>query len=88
MMTSTFQPNHPVLGKYTAQPDFKERVARTEELRAAYERIARLEADLHECREYLEQDADVVDGNGAPLPNRAMQLVTMIDESLHGPGGF
>lgn len=60
-----------------------------EEAKAAYERIAKLEADLHECREYLEDHVDVVDGSyGEPAPNRAMQLVSMIDESLHGPGAF
>lgn len=51
--------------------------------------IARLEGDLLECREYLETEVDVVDGDyGEPAPNRAMQLVTMIDEALHGPGNF
>jgi hypothetical protein len=62
--------------------------AKSEELKAAYERIARLEADLNECREYLECLADVVDGEDGPRPNRAMRLVGMIDEALHGPGGF
>jgi hypothetical protein len=63
--------------------------ATTEELAAAYERIAELEADLLECRDYLEGHVDVVDGDyGEPAPNRAMQLVSMIDESLLGPGGF
>lgn len=52
---------------------------------AAAKRITRLEADLAECREYLENEMDVVDGNyGHPAPNRAMQLVNMIDETLHG----
>lgn len=61
---------------------------RDEELKAAYERIAQLEADLNECREFLEGQADVNDGSyGQPAPNRAMQLVCLIDESLHGPGG-
>jgi hypothetical protein len=63
--------------------------AKSEELKATYERIARLEADLLECREYLEDHVDVVDGDyGEPSPNRAMQLVSMIDETLNGPGGF
>lgn len=62
---------------------------RDEELKAAYERIAELEADLNECREFIEEQADVADGSyGEPAPNRAMQLVTMIDESLNGAGGF
>jgi hypothetical protein len=65
-----------------AQPD-------AEELKAAYQRIAQLEADLLECREYLEDHVDVVDGDyGEPSPNRAMQLVSMIDESIHGPEYF
>jgi thioester reductase-like protein len=63
--------------------------ATKEELRAAYQRIQQLEADLIECREYLEDHVDVVDGDyGEPRPNRAMQLVSLIDESLHGPGNF
>lgn len=42
-----------------------------------------LRADLAECREYIEQAADVVDGDdGQPKPNKAMRLVTMIDEAL------
>lgn len=62
---------------------------RASELRAAYERIKELEADLLECREYIEDHVDVVDGDyGEPAPNKAMRLVSMIDESLHGPGGF
>jgi predicted nucleic acid-binding Zn-ribbon protein len=71
-----------------AIPHFKPD-AKSEELKAAYERIARLEADLLECREHLEKEMDVVDGDhGEPAPNRAMQLVSMIDETLHGPGNF
>lgn len=60
-----------------------------EELKAAYDLITRLEADLLEVREYLETEVDVIDGDyGVPAPNRAMELVSMIDEALHGPGGF
>ena len=48
-------------------------------------RIARLESDLNECREYLEDIMDVNDGDyGEPSPNRAMQLVNMIDETING----
>jgi hypothetical protein len=48
-------------------------------------RIARLESDLNECAEFLEGQADVVDGSyGEPSPNRAMRLLSMIDETLHG----
>jgi hypothetical protein len=51
-MTPTFQDSH-ILGKYTAVPDCRERMARTEELRCAYERIVQLEAILRECRDYI-----------------------------------
>lgn len=52
---------------------------------AAAARIRRLEADLEECREYLETEMDVVDGDyGQEAPNRAMQLVQMIDQTLNG----
>ena len=48
-------------------------------------RIERLEADLLECREYIETEVDVIDGsNGELMPNRAMALVSMIDETLNG----
>lgn len=74
----------PVLGKFNGSPPVQ-----SEELMAAYERIARLEADLHECREYLESEMDVVDGDyGEQAPNRAMSLVSMIDETMHGAGNF
>lgn len=75
--------------QYLGQPNRRQYVASSEELKAAYERIKMLEADLLECREYLEDHVDVVDGSyGEPSPNRAMSLVSMIDESLHGPGAF
>ncbi len=84
-LTDSLANNYAFLG----QPNCAERIARTEELRAAYQRIKMLEADLLECREFLEGQVDVVDGDyGEPSPNRAMQLVTMIDESLYGQGGF
>ena len=54
-------------------------------LAQALNRIRRLEADINECREYLEDIMDVNDGDyGEPSPNRAMQLVNMIDESING----
>jgi hypothetical protein len=63
--------------------------ARAEELRAAYERIRLLEADLEECAEYFADRSDVVDGDyGEPAPNKEMRLYSMIEETLHGPGGF
>jgi len=73
-----------VLGKFTPAPPVQ-----SEELKAAYQRIAMLEADLLECREFIEPHVDVVDGDyGEPAPNKAMRLVSMIDESIHGPGCF
>lgn len=82
--------DHPILGKFN--PAAVKDLARSiidaqpqpEELRACYETIDRLRADLLECREYLETEVDY----GVPAPNRAMELVGMIDEALHGPGGF
>ena len=63
----------------------EERIARKEELKAAYDRIARLEADLTECLEYFQANYDVVDGSyGEPSPNKEMQLGTMLEETLHG----
>lgn len=63
--------------------------ARAEELRAAYERIKTLEADLEECAEYFKDHSDVVDGDyGEPEPNKEMRLYSMIQETLYGPGGF
>jgi hypothetical protein len=48
-------------------------------------RIRRLEADLNECREFLENQVDVTDGpDGQPLPNKAMRLCAMIDETING----
>ncbi len=48
-------------------------------------RCVRLEADLVECFEYLETQMDVIDGDyGEPAPNKAMRLVSMIDETLNG----
>lgn len=76
-------PQYRTLGK--PNPDLMSETAlqrdRFQELLGAYERIARLEADLMECRDYLEEQVDVNDGD---QPNRAMQLVSLIDEALHG----
>ena len=58
-----------------------------EELKAAYQRIARLEADLVEVLEYLQGIADissVPEKDGSPRPNTAMRLASMLDETLHG----
>lgn len=75
----------PLTAPFIEMPDGK-LMFRTE-LVAAYERIKKLEADLEECREFIEEQADTIDGpHNAPLPNRAMQLVNLIDESLHGAG--
>lgn len=88
-MTFTF-PDSDILGRFRsdlADKRLNEADQQREELRAAYARITQLEADLLECREYIEDHVDVVDGDyGVPAPNRAMRLVSMIDESLHGAG--
>lgn len=73
----------PVLGKFNGSAPVQ-----SEELKSAYDRIKTLEADLLECREFLEDQVDVNDGDFGPVPNRAMSLVQMIDESLNGPGNF
>jgi len=63
----------------------RQRLAAQEELRAAYERIAHLEADLNECLEYFHDHSDVNDGDyGEPSPNKEMQLASMIDITLNG----
>ncbi len=83
-MHTSFQDSK-VLGHYAGdtQP------AQSEELKAAYQEIEKLKADLLECREFIEPHVDVVDGDyGEPAPNKAMRLVSMIDESIHGPGNF
>lgn len=82
--------DNPVLGKFTENVSAISRSidAKQEELRAAYQMIDRLKNDLLEVREYLEDEVDVMDGDNGPLPNRAMALVIMIDETLHGPGAF
>lgn len=71
---------------YTELDRLADRCAQLEHnSRDAAARITRLEADLNECRDFLEGQVDVVDGSyGEPSPNRAMQLVSMIDETLHG----
>ena len=64
-----------------------EETARAEELKAAYQRIARLEADLVEVLEYLQGIADissVPEEDGSPRPNTAMRLASMLEETLHG----
>lgn len=74
-----------VLGKF--HPEVAP--VQSEELKSAYQEIEKLKADLLECREFIEPYVDVVDGDyGEPAPNKAMRLVSMIDESLHGPGNF
>lgn len=51
----------------------------------AMKHIAQLESDLNECREFIEDYVDVNDGDyGEPTPNRAMSLVSMIDQTLNG----
>lgn len=82
------------LGKFNENVEFigkriDDANAQSEELKSAYQRIKMLEADLEECREFIEVYVDVNDGeDGQPVPNKAMRLVGMIDESIHGPGNF
>ena len=59
-------------------------VAKDEELRCAYDQIAKLTAVLVECRQFAEQYVDIVDSDNGPAPNKAMRLVCAIDESLYG----
>lgn len=47
-------------------------------------RIDRLEAEMNEVRNELEEDFDITESGG---PNKAMRLANMIDEALYGPGG-
>ena len=83
----TFQEIHFVEGTELRVETLKEHLARKEEIKAAYDRIARLEADLTECLEYFQDKYDVVDGSyGEPAPNKEMQLGTMLEETLHGRG--
>ena len=83
----TFQEIHFVEGPELRVETLKEHIARKEELKACYDRIARLEADLTECLEYFQDKYDVVDGSyGEPAPNKEMQLGTMLEETLHGRG--
>ncbi len=63
-------------------------VAKDEELRCAYALIADLIETLNSCRAYIECDVDIIDGENGPRPNAAMRLVSMIDESIYGPGNF
>lgn len=50
-------------------------------------RISRLEADLLECREFIERFVDVVDSSDGPAPNAAMALVSMIDATIARSSG-
>lgn len=61
---------------------------RGEELKCAYQRIKELESALNQCREYFEERADADCDQDGFIPNEEMRMVTEIDESLHGPGGF
>jgi hypothetical protein len=49
------------------------------------DRIKILEAALQECHDFIENYADVVDGDdGFPEPNQAMALLGVINEALEG----
>ena len=81
--------SEPFFGLLELQRAAKARAtAKDEELLAAYEKIAELTAALADCRAYLEEHVDIVDGDyGEQRPNKAMQLVSAIDESIYGPLG-
>jgi len=52
---------------------------------AAADRIEKLESLFPAILEYLEDQADVVDGdNGIPAPNRAMALLVWTKHALEG----
>jgi len=48
------------------------------------EHVERLIFLLAECADFMDGQVDVVDGPDGPRPNRAMQLVSDIDDVLHG----
>ncbi len=58
------------------------------ELRVAKLRIVKLTAELDECSEYFQQRADCDQEWDGPIPNEEMQMLTSIDECLHGPGNW
>lgn len=45
-------------------------------------RIAKLEALLVACAEFIEPYSDVSDGFYGPVPNRAMSLISQINEEI------
>jgi hypothetical protein len=54
-------------------------------IREAADRIEKLESLFPAILEYLEDQADVVDGdNGIPAPNRAMALLVWTKHALEG----
>jgi hypothetical protein len=67
----------------SANSETKSGRSRLTEIADLQARILRLESDLNECREFLDGQIDVVDGDyGEQAPNRAMVLCSMIDETL------
>ncbi len=91
-MHTSFEDNS-VLGKFNndcaaIDKALDQAAGRSAELKAAYQEIEKLKADLLECREFIDPYVDVNDGDDGPVPNKAMRLVSMIDESIHGPGNF
>ncbi len=54
-------------------------------LRAAEDRIARLEAAMKQVVDELEEDFDINSNGG---PNKSMRLAHELEEALYGPGGF
>jgi uncharacterized protein (DUF924 family) len=53
---------------------------------ALRQRIAQLEDELAQCLDFIKSHMEVIHRPSGRHPNRAMQLVNTIDESLHGRG--
>lgn len=56
--------------------------AQSEELKAAYSRITKLESTLGEVREYFEERADADCDQDGFIPNTEMTMLCEIDEVL------
>jgi len=54
----------------------------TEEAADRIEELERIEAQMPAILEYLEHQADVVDGDGVPHPNKAMALPLWLKHAM------
>lgn len=73
-------PQYRTLGK--ANPVAAPVDTQPEELKAAYQRIAELEAVLGECQDYFEERADADCDQDGFIPNEEMRMLHSIDEVL------